>query len=134
GEDDISATGDAGDNAITGNDGANSLFGGEGSDVLDGGAGDDKIAWSSGNVIAGPGNDQIIYTGRGDMYAAYWGSPAAVYIDLGQGYALDGWGTKDSLIDVRGATGSGFADTIIGSSGNDVFSDSWGGAIIDLVI
>ncbi|NDE53518.1 MAG: hypothetical protein EB069_02815, partial [Actinobacteria bacterium] len=98
---------------------------------LYGGAGDDKIAWSSGNVIAGPGNDQIIYTGRGDMYAAYWGSPAAVYIDLGQGYALDGWGTKDSLIDVRGATGSGFADTIIGSSGNDVFSDSWGGATID---
>nr|NDG07995.1 hypothetical protein [Oxalobacteraceae bacterium] len=54
-----------------------------------------------------------------------------VYIQLGEGYALDGWGTRDSFTNVRAASGSGYADTIIGSSGNDVFSDSWGGDTID---
>ena len=96
-----------------------------------GGLGDDVITWTSGNVIAGPGNDRMIVTGSGDTYAAYWDSPMPVYIQLGEGYALDGWGTRDSFTNVRAATGSRYADTIIGSSGNDVFSDSSGGDTID---
>lgn len=96
-----------------------------------GGLGDDTLTWTAGNVIGGPGNDRIIVTGVGDTYAAYWDSPTPVYINLGQSFALDGWGTRDSFTNVRAASGSGYADTIIGSSANDVFSDSWGGDTID---
>ena len=73
-------------------------------------------------VLGGPGNDTIIndlldYVGGG---AAYWESPKAIYVDLEAGYALDGYGTRDTLINVRDIDTSGQdGDIIFGSIKSD---------------
>jgi hypothetical protein len=73
-------------------------------------------------VLGGPGNDTIIndlldYVGGG---AAYWESPNAIYVDLEAGYALDGYGTRDTLINVRDIDTSGQdGDIIFGSLKSD---------------
>jgi len=73
-------------------------------------------------VLGGPGNDTIIndlldYVGGG---AAYRESPKAIYVDLEAGYALDGYGTRDTLINVRDIDTSGQdGDIIFGSIKSD---------------
>ena len=97
-----------------------------------GGAGDDLISWASGQILAGEGNDTIIFLERStDARAAYWDDPNGVFIDLNKGFAIDGWGDRDTLVNVGAVSLSNFADTVIGSSGDDQFDDSWGGDSID---
>jgi hypothetical protein len=73
-------------------------------------------------VLGGPGDDVIIndvldYVGGG---AAYWESPKAIYIDLEAGYALDGYGTRDTLVNIRDIDTSGQdGDNIFGSLKSD---------------
>ena len=73
-------------------------------------------------VLGGPGNDTIIndlldYIGGG---AVYWDSPKAIYVDLEAGYALDGYGTRDTLINIRDIDTSGQdGDVIFGSLKSD---------------
>ena len=96
------------------------------------GAGDDEVTWTSGKVDLGLGNDTLIFSeGATDARVVFWDSPAAVYVNLQEGYALDGWGTRDQLVNVRGVEGSRWADTIIGSNQDDVMETSGGGDIID---
>ena len=73
-------------------------------------------------VLGGPGNDTII----NDVYdyvsgaVAYWDSPKATYIDLEAGYALDGFGTRDTLVNIRQVNTSGQdGDEIFGTSKSD---------------
>ena len=88
------------------------------------GLGGNDIITIHGNskVLGGPGNDVIIndlldYIGGG---AAYWESPSAIYVDLEAGYALDGYGTRDTLVNVRDIDTSGQdGDVIFGSSKSD---------------
>jgi len=96
------------------------------------GAGDDEVSWTSGKVDLGPGNDTLSFSERAtDARVVFWDSPSAVYVNLQEGYALDGWGTRDRLVNVRGAEGSRWADTLIGSEQDDRFDMSWGGDTID---
>lgn len=96
------------------------------------GAGDDEVSWTSGKVDLGPGNDMLTFSERAtDARVVFWDSPSAVYVNLQEGYALDGWGTRDRLVNVRGVEGSRWADTLIGSDGDDLFEMSSGGDLID---
>jgi len=96
------------------------------------GGGDDSIRWRSGAVRAGAGNDTIEFSG-GDKEARanYDENPSAVRIDLQNQYAIDGWGGRDSFVNVRAVRGSSYADTITGSSGDDWIDDPYGGDTID---
>ena len=52
--------------------------------------------------------------------AVYWESPSAIYVDLEAGYALDGYGTRDTLINIRDLDTSGRdGDVVLGSSKSD---------------
>ena len=85
--------------------------------------GDDKITiHGNAKVLGGAGNDTII----NDLFdwvsggAVYWDSPAAIYVDLEAGYALDGYGTRDTLVNVRDLDTSGQdGDVVLGSVKSD---------------
>jgi hypothetical protein len=74
-------------------------------------------------VLGGPGNDVITndvldYVGGG---VVYWESPNAIYVDLAAGYALDGYGTRDTLVNIREIDTSGRdGDVVFGSALSDV--------------
>jgi len=95
-------------------------------------AGDDVIRWAHGNVYGGPGNDRIIgIEANLNTWAQYFNSPSAVFINLKEGYALDGWGTRDTLININRVSGSGYADTVIGTDGDDELWTTGGGDLMD---
>lgn len=80
-------------------------------------AGNDKItihgnAW----VVGGAGNDELI-NDEFDWVSggvAYWDSPGKIYVDLEAGFALDGYGTRDTLVNFRSVA-------IPGKDGDEVF-------------
>lgn len=85
--------------------------------------GNDKITiHGNATVLAGPGDDVI----TNDVFdnpngsVAYWDSPNAIYVDLEAGYALDGYGTRDTLVNIRDVNTSGRdGDTVLGTSKSD---------------
>ena len=85
--------------------------------------GKDKIIiHGNANVVGGAGDDTII----NDVFdwfsggVAYWDSPASIYVDLEAGYALDGFGSRDTLVNIRSIhTGGRSGDVILGSSKSD---------------
>ncbi|NBO76668.1 MAG: hypothetical protein EBV28_06630 [Betaproteobacteria bacterium] len=96
--------------------------------------GDDKITikakWAT--VQPGQGNDTVIVDPsiRYEATVWYWSSPNAILVDLEAGYALDGWGTRDTLVNVH--TVHGFkqpGDKGYGSQADDYFwVGPWSGA------
>jgi hypothetical protein len=79
----------------------------------------------NGTVLGGPGNDVI----TNDVFdnpsgsVAYWDSPNAIYVDLEAGYALDGYGTRDTLVNIRDVSTSGRdGDMVFGTSKSDSVS------------
>jgi Ca2+-binding RTX toxin-like protein len=96
----INATGNGSDNAIVGNSGNNNLTGLGGADTLDGGAGIDTVIYSA--------------------------SPAAVNVSLATGVAAGGDAQGDVLSNIENITGSSYADTIEGNSGNNVLKGGGG--------
>ena len=88
--------------------------------------GDDEITFEKGGTASGgPGNDKFIVPQGFMWYDAtvwYWGSNKPIYIDLEAGYALDGFGTRDTLINVHKIDGfKQDGDQGYGSSGADAF-------------
>lgn len=101
--------------------------------TIDGGAGRDVIA-------GGPGNDTLI-GGAGNDIVSYASAPGPVTVNLAVTTAqTTGQGT-DTLIGFEGVIGSAFADTLTGSSANDIIDGGasaandtlTGGAGIDTV-
>jgi hypothetical protein len=88
------------------------------------GLGGNDVIFIHGNakVLGGPGNDIITndifeYVSGG---VAYWDSPSAIYVDLEEGYALDGYGTRDTLVNIRDLDTSGQnGDVVFGTSMSD---------------
>ena len=76
----------------------------QGRDRYRGEGGDDHITlleWATGE--GGPGNDTLIAdpSGRhGQATAFYWSSSNPILVDMGEGYALDGFGGRDTLINI----------------------------------
>ncbi|WP_296948890.1 FG-GAP-like repeat-containing protein [uncultured Massilia sp.] len=93
--------------------------------VIYGGDGDDTIGLDDALADGGRGNDTIVNRARGWATAVYWDSPAGVRVDLGQGWADDGFGTRDTLVGIRVVQGSGFDDTLVGGAADEFF---YGGA------
>lgn len=98
-------------------------------------AGDDTIKLYQGTVLGEAGNDRIEILPSTDFWrqiaAAYWTSPAAVTVDLAQGYAFDGFGTRDTLIGVNNVTGSGFDDHLYGNANDNTFYSGEGNSLVD---
>jgi Ca2+-binding RTX toxin-like protein len=92
-------------------------------------AGNDII--NGGDGPAGPDNPRD--------FAIYRDSPGAVVVNLGTGtvggvgpnQASDGFGGMDTLIDIGGAEGSRFDDTLIGGDGSEYFIGRQGNDYID---
>jgi len=85
-------------------------------------AGNDTITLQAGsNVLGGAGNDTIIdQTGGNYCAALYWDAPNAIDVNLQTGVAQDGWGTIDTLVNIRNVQTSGRnGDRVIGSSQDD---------------
>lgn len=95
--------------------------------------GDDKVTVKGrwGTVQPGQGNDTVIIDQSvgNDATVWYWSSPAAITVDLEAGYALDGWGTRDTLVNVHRVHGfKQPGDKGYGSQTSDWFwVDAWRG-------
>ncbi|MFK7941751.1 MAG: hypothetical protein AB8B85_02375, partial [Paracoccaceae bacterium] len=100
---------------LTGDNGANAIRGLDSADDIDGGGGADTI-------IGGEGGDTI-EGGSGIDWASYEESDAAVDIDLNDLSGPNGSGghaTGDTVTGVENLLGSGFADTLLGNSSNNI--------------
>lgn len=88
--------------------------------------GDDELTFEKGGTAqGGPGNDKItvpVGFSKWDATVWYWSSNSPIYVDLEEGYALDGFGTRDTLINVHQVHGfKQDGDRGYGSSGDDLF-------------
>ena len=93
-------------------------------DTFLGQEGDDEITLEEGSTGQGmAGNDTLmLQSGANWATVWYWSSPSSIFVDLEAGYALDGYGTRDTLINIRNVHGfSRDGDKGYGSSGNDFF-------------
>ena len=89
--------------------------------------GDDVISFEKGGIAeGGQGNDQITVPVGFLIYEAticYWSAKDAILVDLDAGYALDGLGSRDTLINVHNVHGfKQSGDKGYGSSGVCIFS------------
>ena len=110
---------------IKGTDGPDTVIV-QGRDRFRGEGGDDHITlmeWATGE--GGPGNDTLIGdpSGRhGQATAFYWSSWNPILVDMGEGYALDGFGGRDTLINIYKVDGfKRDGDQGFGSALNDRF-------------
>ncbi|MDC3239280.1 VCBS repeat-containing protein [Gammaproteobacteria bacterium] len=113
----------------------------DGSDLLDGitnieakGGDDTLFNLSSVFVIAGPGNDSISGT---DVRYMLWRSPSSPTVNLKNGFALDGFGYKDTLngvtrVQLPTDKQNPVDATVIGSDNDEIVSLRAGNNVIDL--
>jgi serralysin len=95
-------------------------------DLYNGMAGDDIITIEKGGTAQGnEGNDTITALPDLNLWDAtvwYWWSPKAIYIDLEAGYALDGYGYRDTLVNIHHIDGlNKDGDQVYGTSSSDTF-------------
>jgi Ca2+-binding RTX toxin-like protein len=115
---DDSITGTAGADDMRGNAGNDFLDGGAGVDILDGGAGDDVLR-------GGAGADQLI-GGAGLDAADYTSSASGVAINLDGSLSAGGDAAGDTLSSIERVIGSGYDDTLTGTSQNEVLEGAGG--------
>ena len=108
-------------------------------DRFRGEGGDDHITlleWATGE--GGPGNDTLIGdpSGRhGDATVWYWSSREPILVDMAEGYAQDGFGSRDTPVNIHNV--HGFirdGDPGFGSSPTDrLYFWSWQGHNLSLI-
>lgn len=157
--------GGAGDDILYGGDGDDYLYGDNkdeeatgGDDILHGGAGNDWIIASGGNdqLFGGDGNDRlyggdgddtleggagvdIMYGGAGIDLVSYINDTAGVVVELDYSRAVDGSGSRDTLMEIENVRGSNFKDTIVGDGqSNTIYGEGghdilYGGGGNDIV-
>ena len=87
-------------------------------------AGDDELTLEDGATAQGMAGNDRITVAPGVKWATvwYWDSPSTIYVDMEAGYALDGHGTRDTLVNVHIVHGfSRNGDKGYGTSGEDYF-------------
>ena len=85
---------------------------------IDGDEGDDTIVLGTNQLfLSGPGND--IIKGNGKSGYALWGAKGPATVDLLLGFALDGFGYKDSISGIESVHGSVFGVTVKGTNANE---------------
>jgi Ca2+-binding RTX toxin-like protein len=99
-----------------GTDSDDNLLGTSGNDLLVGGAGDDVITGYMGNdVLVGGAGADILRGSAGVNYASYADSAAGLTVSLGNPDVNTGDARGDVYYQIRGLSGSKFADKLIGS-------------------
>jgi glucose/arabinose dehydrogenase len=118
GDGDDRISGMAGDDTLEGGAGRDVLNGNAGNDILRGEAGDDVLLGGAGDdILNGAAGADRLFGGAGTDMASYWGSTAAVTIDLGAGTAAGGDAAGDRLDGIEVLRGSRFADRLTGDAG-----------------
>ncbi|MBL8905229.1 MAG: cadherin-like domain-containing protein, partial [Rhizobiales bacterium] len=84
------------------------IGGSQGADVL--------IGNDEDNFISGLEGDDYIDGGDGSDAVDYYGDPSGVIVDLDAGFATDGYGDTDTIVNVEEVYGSFNADIITGNS------------------
>lgn len=118
-------TGSAFDDYIIGNGQENTLQGGDGDDTLLGGGGDDMLRGGNGadTMDGGGGLDTVDYSREVDD-----GATQGVTVNLlgngpqgglAQDSAIDSWGYQDTVINIRNAVGTQFADKLYGGNADN---------------
>lgn len=94
---------------------------------------DDRIEIYNGNIFAGAGNDYIarIDPTSGDVRVNFWNAERGVRINLAEGWAEDGVGGRDTLVNILSATGSQSDDYFWGDANNNYFYGQAGHDVID---
>ena len=89
-----------------------------------GGSGKDVIKLYQGEIIGGAGNDIIerlvLPNENRDVWVNYWDSNTGVTVNLLEGWAIDGFGGRDTLININKLSLGGGNDLVIGNN-NDNF-------------
>lgn len=100
---------------------------------VNGTAQDDRIEIYNGNIFAGAGNDYIarIDPTSGDVRVNFWNAETGVRINLAEGWAEDGVGGRDTLVNIISATGSQSDDYFWGDANNNFFYGQAGHDVID---
>jgi Ca2+-binding RTX toxin-like protein len=122
--------GGTGKDDLAGDGGEDRLDGMAGDDVLRGGDGGDQLLGSadSDRLMGGVGNDDLDGGGGIDT-ADYSDAPGPVAVDL---FAASASGNGDDLLsDVENATGSPFADQLIGNGNNNTLAGGGGDDTLD---
>jgi len=120
----ISATRDSQEIKGTDGDDVISTAGFDRVTVWDGG-GNDLVCATTGRhafLVSGPGSDGFV--GGPTTTISYSQATAAVRIDLASGTVVDGADT-DTVAGIHRVVGTSYADTFVGSDGDDTFT-SWG--------
>ncbi len=122
-------------NIISGGAGDDAIQVLSGNAIIDAGSGDDHIAGGSGDDIinAGGGNDYVVASAGNDTYIGGSGfdtldfshANAGLDIDISKGIATE-TGVNTSFDGFEKIIGSNFADTIKGSSGDDIIDGGRG--------
>jgi Ca2+-binding RTX toxin-like protein len=110
-----------GDDTLLGGSGNDALWGGGGHDFLSGDSGDDALHGGDGDdyLRGGAGND-LVEGGAGWDRAAFRDATSGVHVDLNiQGIAQDTLQGLDTLTGIEHASGSTFADVLIGNAGDN---------------
>ena len=90
------------------------------------GAGDDEITLESGSTAAGDAGNDVFKLAPGvsgnNVTLWYWSSQNTIYVDLEAGFALDGFGGRDTFVGFHQAHGfKNNGDQGYGTSTSDSF-------------
>jgi Ca2+-binding RTX toxin-like protein len=112
---------------LRGSDHADRLTGNSGHNVLDGRGANDTLQGLAGHDIlrGGAGADRIDGGSNTDT-ASYYGSKAAVHVDLHSGTSFGGDAAGDTLISIENLKGSAHDDHLTGDSGDNVLNGAAG--------
>ncbi|TFW08299.1 VCBS repeat-containing protein, partial [Oxalobacteraceae bacterium OM1] len=85
-------------------------------DWIDGLEGTDTVTVGANQTfVSGPGNDTVMGTNGHGQYGL-WFATEKPYVDLAQGYALDGFGSRDTLSGIDVVHLPGMGGTVVGSA------------------
>ncbi len=128
-------TGTTDSDTLAGGIGDDSISGLEGNDNLNGNAGNDTIDGGGGNdFITGGAGDDFLDGGQGFDLAAYnVGATGGIAVNLSAAgpQAVGGGMGSDTLQNIEGLIGSGFADTLTGDGSDNTFLGLGGNDVID---
>jgi Ca2+-binding RTX toxin-like protein len=146
---DDSLTGDGADNILLGDYGNDTLVGGGGNDTLRGdgrtyvdthGTGGSgpivtatdvsliplEVTPAGDDILEGGDGDDLIDGGGGSDTASYASGTGEVFVNLTSGFADDGMGGTDTLINIENFLGSAFNDGARGNAGANILSGAAG--------
>jgi Ca2+-binding RTX toxin-like protein len=115
------ATGSAFGDVLSGDASANTIYGLDGSDRIDAKAGNDLVFGGAGDdVIEGGAGSDTLWGGDGSDTLEYRSSNAAVVIDITATTAYGGHASGDKFANFENVTGSGYDDSLFGSSSANI--------------